>query len=132
MHLSRSSLEELSTSYNCFSVVPAWQQLLEMNTADEQSVASEDNLLVAILHEPADTILGVAGRVKTGHGDVANHEGLLMSGSPSDTLTVFSTYNREIGNLEVRLLLIAQGQHLSHESEINLPGFLTSFLFPPA
>ena len=30
----------------------------------EQRVASEDDFLIAILHVPADAVLGVAGRVK--------------------------------------------------------------------
>jgi len=61
-----------------------------VHPAVEEGVAREDNLLVAVLHEPADAVLGVAGCVKCLDGDAADLEGLAMSGCPGYLLAVLA------------------------------------------
>ena len=48
--------------------MPLDQQL----TAMEERVASENDFLIAILHVPADAVLGVAGSVKCLDGDATD------------------------------------------------------------
>ena len=40
----------------------------------EESISRKHNLVLAILHEEADAVLGVAGRVQRLNGDAANVE----------------------------------------------------------
>ena len=62
MHFRGRTLEKPATS--CILLV--WTQsahpVAEL-TSDKQSITGEDNLVVSILHEVADTVLRVAGRV---------------------------------------------------------------------
>lgn len=60
-------------------------------TANEECVTSKDSLVATILGEVADAVLGVAGRVDTPNGDVAELEGLAVCWGLGDTLAVLAS-----------------------------------------
>lgn len=54
----------------------------------EERIPRKHNLVVAILHEEADAVLGVAGRVQRLDGDAANVERLAVLGRLGNDLAV--------------------------------------------
>ncbi len=58
--------------------------------AVEKSVPCEDGFFIAILHEPADAVLGVAGRVEGFYGNAADVEGWVVGGRFSYAFAVFA------------------------------------------
>lgn len=70
------------------------------HTANEQSVTSEDDALVTILHEVTDTVLRVTWRVQSADRDaVANLELLTMCWRLRDRLAVTSSDDGEFAKL---------------------------------
>ena len=74
------------------------------HTSDEESVASEDDLLIAVLHEPADAVLGMAGRMKGFDGDAADVERSAVRGGFGDALTLGATNDGQVFKAEFREL----------------------------
>lgn len=69
-------------------------------TSYEERIAREDDLLVPILHEPADAVLRVARRMQRCDCDVlADLEGLVMLWYPGHGLAVFPSNYGNIGKL---------------------------------
>jgi len=56
----------------------------------EEGVPRENRLLIAVLHEPADAVLGVAGRMQGLDGDAADAEGLTVGGGACHLLAVLA------------------------------------------
>lgn len=65
----------------------------------EQGVTSEDDLLVAVLHVPADRVLGVTRGVETLHLDVAQLEAVAIGGRRCHTLTLFAAIYGQLAEL---------------------------------
>jgi hypothetical protein len=63
-------------------------------TSVEQCIPSEDVLPRTILHEPADTVLGMARCVDSRHSNLANLESLAILGGLRHTFTVFAANDR--------------------------------------
>lgn len=86
MHLVSSSLKESSAAYRhsslAITLLYLCHRLLNLPaavdgeqsrlTAVKQCVSGEDDLIVAILHKPADAVLGMARRVMSLYSDAAN------------------------------------------------------------
>lgn len=70
----------------------------------EQRITREDYLVVAVLHVPADAVLGVARGVQALHGDAADLETLTIGRSLGDRLAVLPANNLEIWRAEVASL----------------------------
>lgn len=84
--------------------------LEESTTAtDEERVSGEDNLARAILHEVADTVLGVAGSVDALDGDIAKLESFFVGGSLGDTFAILAT-----DDIELRVSKFLQLHSLAH------------------
>ncbi len=62
----------------------------------EQGVAGEDNPVVAVLHEPADAVLGVARGVQALDGDAAESEALAVLGRGRDGLAVLAAKDLQV------------------------------------
>lgn len=58
--------------------------------AVEEGISGEDSLITAVLHEPADAVLSVAGRVQRLDGDAAEVEGLAVGGGAGYFLAVLA------------------------------------------
>lgn len=69
-------------------------------TADEEGVSCEDNLLITVLHEPADAVLGVTGRVECLDGDIANVERRAVCRCLSDALAILAPDDGQIVDFE--------------------------------
>jgi len=80
----------------------------------EEGVPREDSLLVAVLHEPADAVLGVAGRVQGLDGDAADAEGLAMGGGACHLFAVLAADDlQRLGELcELRGKVGVRQRHL--------------------
>lgn len=70
-------------------------------TSDKQGIACENSLVVAILKEIADAVLGVAGRVQCLDLDAADRELLAVLGSLGDLCAVFTTNDWDGVGLEL-------------------------------
>lgn len=76
-------------------------------TANEEGVAGKDGLARTVLHEVANAVLGVAGRVDGTDVDVANLERLGMAWGSRGTLAILTANNLNLGvaeGLEQRLV----------------------------
>lgn len=80
----------------------------------EEGVAGEDDLVVAVLHEPADAVLGVARRVEALDRDAADLEPIAVAGSGRDGLAVLAADDLQVGQAEFSPLhdMSAAGFHL--------------------
>ena len=83
MHLFRRALKELATP------------------AVEERIAREDGLVLAILHEPANTVLGMTGCVEGLHRNAADSKGLTIGGCFGHGLAVFPADHWLAGELGV-------------------------------
>lgn len=96
MHFRGRALEKPATS--CISLV--WTQsahAVAKLTSDKQSITGEDNLVVSILHEVADTVLCVAGRVQRLNGDaLSDLEDFAVCRGPGDRLAILAADDREL------------------------------------
>lgn len=71
----------------------------------EQRVPGEHDLLVAILREPADAVLCVAGRVEALHRDGPDAEALAVRRGLGHGLTVLTPDDREVWGSQVAALV---------------------------
>ncbi|KAJ0160806.1 hypothetical protein CTA2_7260 [Colletotrichum tanaceti] len=76
-------------------------------TADEERVSRKHDLLLPVLHEPADAILGVARRVQRLDGDAADVERLAVAGCPSNAVAVLAADDGQLLQAEVVLLCLS-------------------------
>jgi hypothetical protein len=67
----------------------------------EESVACEDDLVVAILHEPADAVLRVARSVQGLDGNAAETETLTVAWRLGHLLAVFASEDLQFRNPEL-------------------------------
>lgn len=95
----------------------------------EQRIARKDDLVVAVLHEPADTVLGVAWRVQALDGDAPQLEAVTVGRRLRHAIALFSADDGELLVAELRELGTGNGQ--LHKVERLVSG-LTIRLFPPA
>lgn len=72
----------------------------------EERVAGEDGPLVAVLQQPADAVLRVAGRVQGLDGDAAHLPGLAVGGRPGHTLRVLAGDDGQAWQAEDALHLV--------------------------
>ena len=73
---------------------------LSLLTSNEKGVPSEDDLLLAVLHVPADAVLSMARRMQGLDGDIVPYlEGLAMSRRPRDGFTVLAANDGEAWKL---------------------------------
>lgn len=92
----------------------------------KQSIPRKHNLVVAVLHEEADAVLGMARRMQRLDGNVADVEGRAVRGCLGYLLAVLAADDLE-GLVEFRKL------RLSDKSVgYGVSGRLTSSSFPPA
>lgn len=63
----------------------------DLHTSVEESVSSEDHLLVSILHEPANTVLGMTWRVMSRNINTSDLEAASIGRRLCDNITVFAT-----------------------------------------
>ena len=77
-------------------------------TAVEQRVAGEHDLLVAILREPADAVLRVAGRVEALDSDGPDVETLAVRRGLGDGLAVLSPDDKKVRCPQVAALVRQQ------------------------
>lgn len=75
----------------------------------EESVSRENHSIVAVLHEPADAVLGVAGRVQSFHRDTSELETLPVAWRLRDGLAILppddcEARHPEFGELLSRLV----------------------------
>lgn len=66
----------------------------------KESVARKDDLVISILHKPANTVLRVAGRVETLDLDATKREALAVRGRRGDGLAVFTANYRQVWKLQ--------------------------------
>lgn len=66
----------------------------------EKRITSKDDLVVPILHNPANAILCVARRMQSLDGDVANVETLAVGRNLVDLLAVLTADDFEVGEAE--------------------------------
>lgn len=78
-----------------------WELGLLGRTSVEERVAREDDLVVAVLHEPADAVLGVAGCVEGLDGDAADVEGGPVGWGLGDALALAAADDGEVVEAEV-------------------------------
>lgn len=69
-----------------------------MLAADEKSISGEDSLVVSVLHEETNAVLGMAGRVDSPHSDVTQLKGLTVARRIGDTLAVLASDNVQLGS----------------------------------
>lgn len=69
-------------------------------TTVEQRVAREDDLVIAILHKPADAVLRVAGGMQTLHRDATQRKHFTMSRRLGHSLAVLASKDLEVRKLE--------------------------------
>lgn len=96
----------------------------------KQCVSREDNFIVAILHKPADAVLGVARGIEPFYGDAADAPWLAVSGRLGDSLAVLAADDGKIGRAELSQLLTPICIRCVPKYQNG--DLLTSFLFPPA
>ena len=82
-------------------------------TANKQGIPREDNPTVAILQKPADTILGVARRVKARGGDVTNLELLVVTRRQRHAFAIPSSPDWKIGLAESLTLEVGKNSDTS-------------------
>ena len=97
----------------------------------EQRIPSENDLLITVLHKPADAVLRMAWCVQGLHDNAANVEGLSMSGCPRHTLAVFATNDLE-GEAQLRKLAMKLSAPQRERVDWVEEEEHTSFLLPPA
>ena len=113
MHLRRRALKESSTSLP--SQLANAEGDHSLITADEERVPREDNPVIPILHEPANTVLGMAWRMQRLDGNaLPDLEGLLVSWSAGDGLAVLAAEDRQ--SAELRQLKKSSTFDLKHRS----------------
>ena len=66
----------------------------------EQGIAREDHFVVAIPHEPANAVLGVACSVKTSDCDAAEVELVAMTRGRRDRLAHLASVNCQVGHVQ--------------------------------
>lgn len=66
----------------------------------KESVARKDDLVISILHKPANTVLRVAGRVEALDLDATKREALAVRGRRGDGLAVFTANYRQVWKLQ--------------------------------
>lgn len=76
----------------------------EQRTAVEQRIAREDDLVVAVLHEPADAVLGMAWRVQALDGDAPQLEAVTVGRRLRHAVALFSADDGELLVAELREL----------------------------
>ena len=91
----------------------------------EESVPRKHDPVIAVLHEEADAVLGVARRVQRLDGDAANVERLAVLGRLGYLIAVLAADHLE-GLAEFREL------RKSEKVGVGFRGILTSPPFPPA
>lgn len=111
VHLPRVALEELATA------------------GVEQRVAREDDLVRAVLHEPADAVLRMARRVQALDGDAADLEARAVGRRLRDGLGVLAGDDGQVGQAELFSLF---GGYSVSCRRLVAAGEPTSFLLPPA
>ena len=62
----------------------------------EQSIACEDNLVVAVLEEPADAVLGMARGVQALDGDTTQREAVAILGRVRYSLAVLAPVDLQV------------------------------------
>lgn len=77
---------------------------MDRRTANEEGITGEDGLVVAVLHEPADAVLGVARRVEGLDGDTANVEGGSVGGRLGHALALLASDDGKLCEAELSKL----------------------------
>jgi hypothetical protein len=93
VHLFACPLEESAAPY--LTSERRWLLREIALTSVEQRIPRKHDLVVAVLHEEADAVLGVARRVQRLDGDAAYVEGLAVLGRPRHLLAVLSADDLE-------------------------------------
>ena len=101
VHLGSRALEKPTTTWGAKLVSknkPPPEEPPKLTTV-EQGVTSEDDLLVAILHVPADRVLGVARGVEALHLDVAQLEAVAIGWRGCHTFTLLTAVYGQLAEL---------------------------------
>lgn len=108
----------------------------KVHTADEERVPSKDGLVPAVLHEEADAVLRVAGRVDALDADGPQLEDLIVGRCPCHALAVFAADDVYLGVVQRGQLKLRRSdvskQSLRGGGRGGFKSKLASFLFPPA